>query len=84
MDQSRDEPLLRIELEADHDAPFTAMFEPSGMTYNLAASERMYAEIRNPESRDIKIIHWRGGVSVWAPGALVTRNRDGDVLHSLA
>ena len=74
---------LRIELEADDDAPFVAMFEPTGVTYNLAGGERMYADITKKEMAELRIVNWKGGVSVWAPGPVVTRDSHGNELHQL-
>lgn len=78
-----EKPWLRIELLADEQAPFTAMFEPSGMTYDLGPGERMYAEVATPHTTDLVIESWKGGISVWAPGAVITRDADGNELHRL-
>ena len=77
------DPKLRIKLTADGDAPFTAMFEPSGMTYELAAGEHMTAEVHEFHSDEIEIVHWDGGVSVWAPGSVTTFDAGGTKLHDL-
>jgi hypothetical protein len=76
-------PWLRIEVQADDDAPFIAMFEPTGMTYNLDAGERMYADVSQAVTNEIRIINWKGGISIWAPGPVITRDRDGNELHRL-
>lgn len=77
------ERLLRIKLTADGDAPFTVMFEPSGMTYDLGGGQFMLADVVDPYANDLEIVHWQGGVSVWAPGAVITRDADGEELHRL-
>ena len=68
---------MRIHIAADHDAPFTAMFEPEGMTYELAGGERMIADVEttNRKSRvshvlEMSVLQWKGGVSIWAPGVV--------------
>lgn len=77
------EPFLRIKLTADGDAPFTVMFEPSGMTYELDAGQFMRADAVDPFSNEIEIVNWRGGISVWAPGAVITRDAEGGELDRL-
>jgi hypothetical protein len=78
-----EEPTLRIVVEADADAPFTVMFEPSGMTYEIEAGQRMLADVFAPVDREIRIIHWTGGISVWPTGSVTTRDADGHELHRL-
>ncbi|HCT75308.1 MAG TPA: hypothetical protein DGT23_01675 [Micromonosporaceae bacterium] len=56
---------LGIKLTADDDVPFTMMFEPSGMAYELGGSEFMYAEIPAAEADVMEIIYWKGGISIW-------------------
>ncbi|HEY0500137.1 MAG TPA: hypothetical protein VGD48_30615 [Kutzneria sp.] len=77
------EATLHIKLTANDDAPFTAMFEPTGMTYELAGSEHMTAEVYECHSNEIEIVHWNGGVSVWAPGSITTFDGNGEKLHDL-
>ncbi len=81
----------RVEIEGDENAPFTVMFEPTGMTYAIAGGDRMFADILAPILNDpdsgapiIHIVNWRGGVSIWAPGAVVTRDANGLELHTLS
>ncbi len=74
---------MRIKLTADGDAPFTAMFEPSGMTYHLAAGEFMFADVLSQFTSELEIVNWQGGISVWAPGAVITRDADGRELDRL-
>jgi len=74
---------LRIKLTADENAPFTVMFEPSGMSYELGPSEHMYAEVQSIEAREMEIVHWKGGVSVWPPGPIHTLDSAGNRLHEL-
>jgi hypothetical protein len=83
MEPAANESWLRIELEADEDAPFTVMFEPTGMTYDLAAGQRISADVLHRVTRDIRIVNWTGGISVWAPGPVITRDADGNELHHL-
>ena len=71
------QPFMRIKLTADGNAPFTVMFEPSGMTYELAAGEGMFADVIEPFTRELEVVNWQGGISIWAPGAVVTRDADG-------
>lgn len=78
-----DEPFIRIKLTADGQAPFAAMFEPSGMAYELAGNEFMFADVVEPIGHDLEIVNWPGGISVWAPGAVITRDADGNELHRL-
>jgi hypothetical protein len=77
------DPHLRIKLTADGGAPFTVMFEPSGMTYQLAGSEYMTAEVSEFHSEEIEIVYWNGGISVWAPGSVATFDSNGVKLHDL-
>jgi hypothetical protein len=77
------EPWLSIEVSADTDAPFTAMFEPSGMTYELRGDDRMFADVHVPNGHVLRIVNWQGGISVWAPGEVVTRDAEGVELHRL-
>ena len=63
---------LRIELVANGDAPFVAMFEPTGMTYDLAGGERMFADILRQDTADFQIVNWNGGISIWSPGPVLT------------
>lgn len=77
------EPFLRIKLTADGDAPFTVMFEPSGMTYDLGGGQYMLADVVDPFSNELEIANWHGGVSIWAPGPVITRDADGKELHRL-
>ncbi|AUN42423.1 hypothetical protein ASU32_22360 [Tsukamurella tyrosinosolvens] len=77
------EPFLRIKLMADGDAPFTVMFEPSGMTYDFSGGQFMVADVVEPRGNELEIAHWQGGVSVWAPGGVITRDADGQELHRL-
>jgi hypothetical protein len=74
---------LRIKLTADGEAAFTVMFEPSGMTYDLASSEYMTAEVSELHSAELEIVYWNGGISVWAPGPVVTFDSNGAKLHNL-
>lgn len=74
---------LRIKLTADSEAAFTVMFEPSGMTYDLAGSEYMLAEVSELNSAELEIVYWNGGVSVWAPGPVATFDSSGTKLHDL-
>lgn len=77
------ETFLRIKLTADEEAPFTAMFEPSGMTYELGPGEAMYADVLGQFTSELEIVNWRGGMSIWAPGAVITRDAEGKELHRL-
>lgn len=77
------EPWLRIRLEANADSPFTAMFEPSGMTYALSGGEQMLADVTARSTDEISIVHWDGGISIWAPGPVTTRDQAGVQLHEL-
>lgn len=61
------DPFTRIMLTADGDAPFTAMFEPSGMTYQLAAGEFMFADVLSQFTSELEIVNWQGGFSIWVP-----------------
>ena len=74
---------LTIKLVADAGAPFVVMFEPSGMTYDLAGGEYMYAEVVDSSEHQLEIVNWFGGISVWASGALITLDADGNELHRL-
>lgn len=76
-------PWLRIELSAASDAPFTVMFEPSGMSYELGPAEKMFADVLAPHTNEFVIENWNGGISVWAPGGVITRSADGTELHRL-
>ncbi|WP_083448679.1 hypothetical protein [Actinoplanes rectilineatus] len=75
--------VLRIKLTADGDAPFTVMFEPLGMTYELGGGEHMFAEVQSMEMAEMEIVHWKGGVSVWPPGPVRTFDADGNLLDEL-
>ena len=79
------EPRLRIKIGADERSSFTAMFEPSGMTYDLEADTFMYAEVRafRTEENELEVIQWPGGISICAPGAVTTYTADGRKLHDL-
>jgi hypothetical protein len=77
------EPWLRINILADEDAPFVVMFEPTGMTYDLKAGDKMSADISQLIVAELQIIHWKGGISIWAPGPIITRDVDGNELHRL-
>lgn len=77
------EPWLRIELSADDDSPMTVMFEPSGMSYVIGQADRMFADVNRPRSNNIVIESWSGGISIWAPGDVVTRNASGEELDRL-
>jgi hypothetical protein len=74
---------LRIEVAADDDAPFVAMFEPTGMTYSIAGGEKMFADVTHLVKAEISIINWKGGVSIWAPGPVITRDANENELHRL-
>ena len=78
-----DDPHLRIKLTADDNSPFTVMFEPSGMAYELGGSEYMFADIPTVEVEEMEIVYWQGGISVWAPGAVTTLDSNGNELHRL-
>ena len=77
------EPFLRMKFTANDDAPFIVMFEPSGMTYDLAASEHMFAEVPSAHANEMEIVYWQGGISIWAPGSVVTYDADNNQLHEL-
>jgi hypothetical protein len=77
------ERFMRIRLTADDAAPFTVMFEPSGMTYQLAGGEGMFADVLDPFSSELEVVNWAGGISVWAPGAVITRDAEGNELDRL-
>ena len=77
------EPFLTIKMTAADDAPFTAMFEPSGMTYELGSGESMFADVHRQFTNEIVIENWQGGISVWAPGAVVTRDGEGKEMDHL-
>ena len=83
-------PWLRIEILADEGAPFIAMFEPTGMTYNLDGGERMFADVSGvallEEDSSVpvfRVVNWKGGISIWAPGSVITRDAEGHILHDL-
>jgi hypothetical protein len=76
-------PVLRIKLLADREAPFTVMFEPLGMTYDLAGGEHMFAEVQVIDTPHMEIVNWDGGVSVLAPGVVRTFDAAGTFLHEL-
>ena len=83
-------PWLRIESLADEGAPFVAMFEPTGMTYNLAGGERMFADISGAALLEdtsrmpiFRVVNWEGGISIWAPGSVITRDAESHKLHEL-
>jgi hypothetical protein len=59
------------------------MFEPSGMSYDLGPSECMYAEVQSVELDEMEIVYWDGGISVWAPGPILTLDSTGGRLHEL-
>jgi hypothetical protein len=59
------------------------MFEPSGMSYHLAPGAVMYSDISDGEPTEMEIIHWNGGISIWPPGPVMTRDADGKELHQL-
>jgi len=80
---SESEAFLRIKLTADDGAPFTVKFEPSGMTYDLDGGGFMFAYVVDPFSNEFELENWQGGVSIWAPGAVITRDADGRELHRL-
>ncbi|CAM3583725.1 hypothetical protein ACXYTP_04035 [Tsukamurella ocularis] len=77
------EAFLRIKLTADDGAPFTVMFEPSGMTYDLDGGGFMFADVVDPFSNVFELVNWQGGVSIWASGVVITRDADGKELHRL-
>lgn len=77
------QPFMRIKLTADSDAPFTVMFEPSGMAYQLDGGEFMFADVVGRSTDELEIVNWLGGVSVWAPGAVITRDAEGKEVHRL-
>jgi hypothetical protein len=77
------DPWLRIELVADDNAPFVAMFEPTGMTYSLGGGDSMYADVSQLVTPHIQIINIEGGVSIVAPGPVITRDAEGRELHRL-
>lgn len=77
------EPFLRIKLTAEGTAPFTVMFEPSGMTYDLDGGQHMLADVVDPFGIELELANWRGGVSIWAPGRVITRDADGAELDRL-
>ncbi|GAA1541816.1 hypothetical protein GCM10009827_071630 [Dactylosporangium maewongense] len=73
-----------IKVEADHDAPFTVMFEPTGMTYDLVGGQSMTAVVEDASAdNEVRIVNWDGGVSIWPPGNVVTYDADGNELHFL-
>jgi hypothetical protein len=74
---------LRIEVLADDDAPFVAMFEPTGMTYDIGAGQKMFADVSQMVVPEMRIINWKGGISIWAPGSVITRDAEGNELHRL-
>ncbi|MEU4220283.1 hypothetical protein [Actinoplanes sp. NPDC026623] len=76
-------PPLRIKIAADRDAPFTVMFEPLGMSYDLGPGEHMFAEVAAMEIAEMEIVHWRGGVSIHPPGTVRTFNASGEFLDEL-
>jgi hypothetical protein len=74
---------LRIEVIADTGAPFVVMFEPTGMTYELAGGERMFADVTEVIINRIEVANIAGGISITAPGPVTTRDSDGKELHRL-
>ena len=83
-------PWLRIEIVADDETPFIAMFEPTGMTYNLAGGERMFVDVEEPtflqpgsEVPIFRVEPWAGGISFSPPASVVTRDAEGNELHWL-
>lgn len=74
---------LRIVLKATEGAPFKVMFEPTGMTYDLEPGDQVSADVVVPGSGTFEIISWPGGLSVWPPGSVVTRDAAGNELHHL-
>jgi hypothetical protein len=74
---------LRIKITADGEVDFTVMFEPSGMTYALRRSEHMFADIPTIDVAEMEIVCWKGGISIWAPGAVITLDSSGTELHRL-
>jgi hypothetical protein len=74
---------LTIKITADERIDTTVMFEPSGMTYELKGSGFMYADVPKPDRDEIEVVVWPGGISIWTPGSVVTRDSTGHELHRL-
>lgn len=72
-----------IKIKADSSSSFTVMFEPSGMPYELGPSEVMYARIEDFQAREMEIVYWEGGISVWPPGPVITLDSEGNELNQL-
>ncbi|MDT4944148.1 MAG: hypothetical protein QOH14_881, partial [Pseudonocardiales bacterium] len=47
------------------------------------AGQRMFADVSHVVLPEIRIVYWKGGISIWAPGPVVTRDGDGNELHRL-
>ncbi|MFD9307742.1 hypothetical protein ACFWCB_34540 [Streptomyces sp. NPDC060048] len=74
---------FRIKIKAADGSPFTVMFEPTGMTYDLEADQVMFAEVQEDVSTEIEIVYWGDGISVWPQGPVTTYDADGNELHEL-
>ena len=53
------------------------------MSYELGSSEHMYADVESIETSEMEIVYWDGGISIWAPGPIVTFDSAGGRLHEL-
>lgn len=76
---------VRIRIVADERIGFTAMFEPSGMAYDLEPGTHMYADVPafRAGENELEVVQWPGGISIGAPGAVTTYTSDGQKLHDL-
>ncbi|WP_433053741.1 hypothetical protein [Dactylosporangium sp. CS-033363] len=74
---------LVIKVQAAADAPFTVMFEPTGMSYDLAGGESMTAVVENAADNAIEIFNWNGGISIVPPGNVTTYDAAGNELNFL-
>lgn len=43
----------------------------------------MFAGVLAPDTNEFVIENWKGGISMWAPGGVITRSADGTELNRL-
>ncbi|MEV0036879.1 hypothetical protein [Streptomyces sp. NPDC050804] len=72
-----------LKIRADAGSSLAVMFEPSGMLYELGPSEVMFARLDDPESEEMEIVYWEGGISLSPPGPVTTLDATGRELHQL-
>ncbi|MEU1984540.1 hypothetical protein [Nocardia sp. NPDC019395] len=74
---------FELRIEANDDAPFTAMFEPLGMTIDIAAGDWITVKLDCEKLEELRIFNWNGGISIEIPTMGTAYDKSGNEISRL-